>query len=111
MTDQTSRQLKSGILDCWLSLGALPLGLLPFLNGGPCAGPHNIAGSAVLFGAGACAVGAAIYSVLRVLRSIKGATTSMRLLGTLSACCGGFVGLVGGLYLFLGVLSLQAFLP
>jgi hypothetical protein len=102
-------QFRSGLLLCWFSLFILPVGLLA-IGGGPCAGPRNALGSAILLAIGSAAAGAAIYGAVRVLRGIKARALSMQLWGLLSLGCAGFAALVGGGYLLFGFVSLQAYL-
>ena len=100
---------RSGLWLCWISLFVLPVGLLA-IGGGPCAGPQNALGSAILLTVGGCAAAAAIYGVIRVLRGIKARAISVQLWGVLSVGCAGFAALVGGVYILLGFVSLQAYL-
>jgi hypothetical protein len=102
-------QFKSGLRLCWLSLLALPVGLLA-IGGGPCAGPRNAAGSAILLTTGIGSLILAIYGIFRVLRGIRAAAILMRAWGGLSVCCAGFAGFLGGFYLLMGIISLEAFL-
>src|SRR4030088_2994170 len=110
MNDETGRNpFTSGFWLCWCSLLVLPVGLLA-IGGGPCAGPQNALGSAILLGAGCAAAGAAIYGVVQVLRGIKTRDIPMRLMGVLSMLCAGFAGLVGGVCVLIGFESLQVYL-
>lgn len=102
-------QLKSGLWFCWLSLLALPVGLLA-IGGGPCAGPRNAAGSAILFTIGMGSLVLAVYGIVQVIRGFRAAKNLMRIGGALSICCAGLAGFVGGIYLTIGIISLEAFL-
>ncbi len=110
MNEQTGHNpFRSGLRLCWISIFVLPAGLLA-IGGGPCAGPQNALGSAILFGVGCCAAAAAIYGAVRVLRGIRARAIAMQVLGVFSVVCAGFAVLVGGVYLLLGFVSLQAYL-
>ena len=110
MNDDTGRnRFRSGLWLCWCSLFVLPIGLLA-IGGGPCAGPRNALGSAILLAVGGGAAAGAIYGAVRVLRGIKARAISMQLWGVLSVGCAGLAALVGGFYVFFGFVSLQAFL-
>ncbi len=102
-------RFKSGVLLCWISLLVLPVGLLA-IGGGPCAGPRNSLGSAILLTVGVCSVAAAAYGAIRVLTSIKLVQNVMKVWGALSVCCAGLSAFVGGVYLLLGFVSLRDFL-
>jgi hypothetical protein len=110
MYDQADRaQFKSGLWLCWGSLLLLPVGLLA-IGGGPCAGPRNALGSAILLGIGLACLAAAVYGIARIIRHFRGAANLMRLIGAASVC-GATLGAVGGgLYLLVGIISLEAFL-
>jgi hypothetical protein len=109
MNEETGHNpFRSGLWLCWISLFVLPIGLLA-IGGGPCAGPRNALGSAILLAIGGGAAGAAVYGVVRVLRGIKARAISMQLWGLLSVGCAGFAALVGGFYLLLGFVALQAY--
>ena len=95
---------------CWLSLALLPVGLVG-VSGGPCAGPRDAAGSAILLVVGLAAVVASIYGDVRIVRFFRAAQVTMKLLGILSLLCGCFVTFVGSIYLLIGAVSLTAFIP
>ena len=105
----TGTHFKIGLALVGVSLLTLPIGLLA-IGGGPCAGPHNIAGTIILFGVGACAVAAPIYGAFRILQNFKLVSSTARLLGVASILCACPIVLVGGFYLFIGVVSLNAYL-
>ncbi len=63
-------KFKSGFYLCWTSLLVLPVGLLA-IGGGPCAGPRNSLGSAILLTVGVCSVATAVSGAIRVLTSIS----------------------------------------
>lgn len=102
-------RFKSGLYLCWMSLLLLPAGLLA-IGGGPCAGPRNSLGSAILLTVGVCSVAAAVYGAIRVLTSIRSVRNLMRVWGALSVCCAGLGAFVGSVYLLFGFVSLRAFL-
>ena len=108
MQVDSRHQIQRWIALCWLSLATLPLGLLA-IGGGPCAGPRNIAGSAILLVVGLVAVVAPAYGVFRMLQLFRMAPVGEKLLGVMSVLCACFVVLVGGFYFLIGVLSLRAF--
>jgi hypothetical protein len=109
MDEIRGSKFKSGLYLCWISLLLLPVGLLA-IGGGPCAGPRNSLGSAILLTVGVCSVAAAVYGAIRVLTSIKAAQNPMRVWGAFSICCAGLGAFVGGVYLLFGIVSLRAFL-
>jgi len=102
-------KLKMGITLCWSPFLAVPLGLLA-IDGGPCAGPRNVAGSTILLVVGFAALAAPVYGVARILQSFRFARTRMRLFGVISVFSACIVAAIGGFYLFIGVVSLRAFL-
>ena len=108
-TTATGTQFRIGMGLVGLSLLILPTGLLA-IGGGPCAGPRNIAGSMILLGVGACAVAAPIYGAFRILQNFRLASGGARLLGAASILCACPIVLVGGFYVFIGVLSFSAYL-
>ena len=108
-TSDEVRKFKSGLWVCWASLLTLPLGLLA-IGGGPCAGPSNVLGSAILLTVGGFGVGAGVFGASRILRGFRSEPTGMRLWGALSICVVGLVGLVGSFYLLIGIYSLDDFI-
>jgi hypothetical protein len=94
---------------CWLSLALLPVGLVG-VAGGPCAGPRNAAGCAILLVVGFAALAASIYGGVRILRFFRVAQVRTKLLGILSLLCGCFATFVGAIYLLIGAISLPAFM-
>src|SRR5579859_7475197 len=100
---------STGLWLCWLSLLALPLGLLA-IGGGPCAGPRNALGSAILLSVGMFGVGGGIFGIVRIFQGIKQTTNLLRLAGVLSVSVAVFASLVGGAYLLVGYISLQIYL-
>jgi len=102
-------QIKTGLWLCWLSLLALPLGLLA-IGGGPCAGPRNALGSAILLAVGAFGVGGGLFGIIRIFQGVKAAKKLLRATGALSVIVAGFSCLVGAAYLFIGYQSLLVFL-
>ena len=108
-TSEAPTRLGIGLGLCWAAFAPLPVGLLA-IGGGPCAGPGNAAGSAILLGAGLGSVYLAGYGIFRAVRGIGAATRMMRVWAALSICGAGFAMLAGGAYLCIGVISLQAFL-
>ncbi len=109
--DEDSRraQFKSGLRLSGFSIILLPAGLLA-IGGGPCAGPRNALGSAILLLVGAGAVALGIYGVFRTLRGIRAASWPLWLVAAVSLSCASFAVLAGGAYLFIGILSLDSFL-
>lgn len=103
------QQFKTGLWLCWLSLLVCPVGLLA-IGGGPCAGPRNSLGSAILLTVGAMGTGAGIWGIIRILKGLKSTKSAPRLAGVLSVVGAGFGSLIGGVYLFVGYESLQVFL-
>src|SRR5258707_14231554 len=102
-------QFRTGLSLCWLSLRALPLGLLA-IGGGPCAGPRGALGSAILFSVGMFGVGGGIFGIIRIFQGIKQATNLMRVAGVLSVSVAVCASLAGGAYLLFGYVSLRSFL-
>ncbi len=102
-------QFKIGVGLVALALLVLPIGLLA-IGGGPCAGPRNILGSIILLGVGVFAVGGTAYGAFRIFQNFKLASSGSRLLGAASILCGFPIAFVGGVYLYIGVLSLSAYL-
>jgi hypothetical protein len=100
-------QFKFGLWLCWLSLLALPVGLLA-IGGGPCQGPRNAAGSAILLPTGVGCLVLAVYGIFRVLRGFRAAAILTRTWGALSVYCAGLAGFVGGFYVLVGITSLEA---
>lgn len=110
MNGQTEHYpLKSGLWLCWTSIFVLPMGLLA-IGGGPCAGPQNALGSAILLGVGGGAAGAAAIGVVKVLRSIRAEAVAGKIWSGFSVLCAGFAAFVGAVYVLLGFVSLEAFL-
>jgi len=105
----SDKQFRIGLRLCWGALALAPLGLMA-IGGGPCAGPRNETGSAILLLGGLGSVGLAVYGIFRVLRGIRAVSAVMRVWGALSLCCAGFAGFVGGVYVLLGFVSLDSFL-
>jgi hypothetical protein len=103
------RKFKTGLWVCWLSLLALPVGLLA-IGGGPCAGPRNALGSAILLAVGAIGITGGILGIIRLAQGIKEAKRLALLGGALSAIVGGTFALVGAVYLLIGFESLQVYL-
>jgi len=104
-----SPQFKSGMLLCGLSIVLIPVGFLA-IGGGPCAGPNNALGSAILLSIGlGCAAGALLGSA-RVVRGFRAATNPLRLAAVASVCCAGLGLFAGLLYLYIGAEALQAYL-
>lgn len=102
-------RFKAGLRFCWLSLLALPLGLLA-IGGGPCAGPRNSLGSAILLTVGAFCISGSFFGVQRIWRGFNAAENPWRMLGALSALVAVIAFLVGGVYLLIGYESLQSFI-
>lgn len=102
-------KLKVGMALCWLSIALLPVRLMG-VAGGPCAGPRNADGSAILLVVGFAAVAGSIYRGVRILRFFRVAQLRTKLLGILSLLCGCFATFVGGIYLLIGGISLPAFM-
>lgn len=102
-------RFNAGLRFCWLSLLALPLGLLA-IGGGPCAGPRNSLGSAILLTVGAFCISGSFFGVQRIWRGFNAAENPWRMLGVLSALVAVIPFLVGGVYLFIGYESLQVFI-
>ena len=109
LINQGADRLKTGLRLCWLALVALPLGLLA-IGGGPCAGPRNALGSAILLSTGAFSVGGSSFGTLRIIQGLKGAKNPLIVFSVLSVIVAGFALLVGGAYLLLGYASLRVFL-
>ena len=61
---------KIGATLCWLSSVTLPLGLLA-IGGGPCAGPRNATGSAILLLVGVAAIVGPVYGFVRVIQLFR----------------------------------------
>ena len=100
---------RTGLWLCWLSLLALPLGLLA-IGSGPCAGPRNALGSAILLCVGMFGVGGGLFGIVRIFQGIKQTTNLLRFAGILSVSVAVFASLVGGVYLLVGYRSLQDYL-
>ena len=99
---------KIGTFLCWLSSVILPLGLLA-IGGGPCAGPRNATGSAILLVVGVAAVIGPVYGVFRVIQFFRTVGTTAKVFGIVSLLYASAVAMIGSLFLFVGVLSLRAF--
>ena len=100
---------KIGAALCWLSSLILPFGLL-VIGGGPCAGPRNATGSAILLVVGIFAIIGPVYSAIRVFqffRSVGFAAKGFGIVSLLYACA---VALIGAIFLLVGVISLRAFM-
>jgi hypothetical protein len=102
-------QLKTGLWLCWVSLFALPVGLLA-IGGGPCAGPNNAIGSTILLIVGSIGVGGGLFGIFKISRGIKEVKNWLRVAGALSVVAAGFACLGGAAYLFIGYQSLRVFL-
>jgi hypothetical protein len=100
---------KIGATLCWLSSVILPLGLLA-IGGGPCAGPRNATGSAILLVVGAAAIIGPVYGVFRVVQFFRAVSIAAKVFGMVSLLYASAVAVIGSLFLFLGVLSLRAFM-
>jgi hypothetical protein len=97
-SESTGRRLKLGLRLCWLSVALLPIGLLA-IGGGPCAGPRNAAGSAILLATGCFSFGLAAYGIFRVGTGGGGTTALRGAWAAVSMCCAGLAGLVASFYL------------
>lgn len=100
---------KIGATLCWLSSVTLPFGLLA-IGGGPCAGPRNATGSAILLVVGVAAIIAPVYSVVRVIQSFRAVGSAAKVFGIVSLLYASAVAVIGSLFFFVGVLSLRAFI-
>jgi len=80
------------------------------IGGGPCAGPRNLAGSLILLVTGLFAVGAPLFGIRRLLQFFRPAGAAAKILAVISALCGCFVVVVGGFYVFFGVITFASFL-
>ena len=99
---------RIGATLCWLSSLILPLGLIA-IDGGPCAGPRNATGSAILLVVGVAAILGPVYSVVRVIQFFPLAFTA-KAFGVVSVLYASAVAVIGSIFLFVGVLSLRAFM-
>ena|SRR5579862_4316842 len=99
--EENLRRYKSGLLWCGISLLAIPVGLLA-IGGGPCAGPRDGLGAAILLGAGLSAFGGAVVGISRILRNRSAATELLKAFGILGVCGAVLSGLVGIFYSALG---------
>jgi hypothetical protein len=59
------RKFKTGLRVCWLSVLALPVGLLA-IGGGPCAGPRNALGWAILLTVGAVGIAGGTFGIITI---------------------------------------------
>jgi hypothetical protein len=100
---------KIGATLCWLSSVILPLGLLA-IGGGPCAGPRNATGSAILLVVGVAAVIGPVYGVFRVIQFFRAVGFAAKVFGIVSLLYASGVAVIGSLFLFVGALSLRAFM-
>ena len=100
---------KFGATLCWLSSLMLPLGLLA-IGGGPCAGPRNAVGSAILLGVGVVAVIGPVYGVFRVIQFFGTVGFGAKVFGIFSLLYASAVAMIGSLFLFFGAISLRAFM-
>lgn len=100
---------KSGATMCWLSSLILPVGLLA-IGGGPCAGPRNATGSAILLVVGASAIIGPVYSVVRMIKVFQSVDLAAKAFGIVSLLYASIVAVIGSIVLFVGVLSLRAFM-
>lgn len=101
--------LTTGLCCCWVALALLPLGLAA-IGGGPCPGPRDVHGSAILLAIGLAAVFPAGYGIARVVGNLRAASNPMRIFAVLSICVAGLVVFVGALYAWIGISSLRSFL-
>ena len=100
--------LKVGAWTCWLSLCILPVGLA-VIGGGPCAGPRDATGSAILIVVALAGIAAGIYGCLQIARAFREAGVGGRILGVMSLCPTLLVFAGSLFYLIIGVVSLQAY--
>ena len=100
---------KIGATLCWLSSVTLPLGLLA-IGGGPCAGPRNATGSAILLLVGVAAIVGPVYGFVRVIQLFRYVGFAGKAFGIISLLYAAAVALIGSIFLFVGVLSLRAFM-
>ena len=100
---------KIGTMLCWLSSLILPFGLLA-IGGGPCAGPRNATGSAILLVVGVFAIIGPVYSAIRVIQFFRSVGLAAKGFGIVSLLYAGAVAVIGSIFLFVGVLSLRAFM-
>jgi len=100
---------KIGATLCWLSSVMLPVGLLA-IGGGPCAGPRNATGSAILLVVGVAAIVGPVYGVVRVIQFFRYVGLAGKAFGIISLLYAGAVAVIGSIFLLFGVISLRAFL-
>jgi hypothetical protein len=102
------KRYKTGVWLSWLSLLALPVGLLA-IGGGPCAGPRNAFGSAILFTAGLFGSGGGLTGIVKIVRGNMSMQTRRWVAGAVSIIAASLATFIGVVYLFIGYMSLQAF--
>ena len=100
---------KVGVYLCWLSSVILPLGLLA-IGGGPCAGPRNATGSAILLAVGLATIIGPVYGVFRVIQFFRGVGIAAKFFAIVSLLYASAVAVIGSFFLFIGVISLDAFI-
>lgn len=98
-----------GLFVCWASLLSLPLGMMA-IGGGPCAGPRDSVGSIILLLSGIGGMTAAGFGVYRVARGFRQSLPGARAFGVLAALAACLAAIVGVVYIWIGVLSLQVYL-
>ena len=100
---------RIGAYLCWLSSVILPLGLVA-IGGGPCAGPRNATGSAILLTVGVAALTGAVLGVFRIIKFFRVVGIAAKVFGIVSLVYASAVAMVGSLFLVFGALSLRAFM-
>jgi hypothetical protein len=100
---------RIGTYLCWLSSVILPLGFLA-IGGGPCAGPRNTAGSAILLIVGVATVIGPVYGIFRIVKFFRAVGVAAKIFGIISVVYASAVAVIGSLFLLFGAVSLVAFM-
>ena len=100
---------RIGAYLCWLSSLILPLGLFA-IGGGPCAGPRNATGSAILLIVGVATVIGPAYGIFRIVKFFRSVGIAAKVFGIVSVVYASAVTVIGSLFLLFGAVSLRAFM-
>ena len=99
---------KIGATLCWLSSLILPIGLFG-VGIGPCVGPRDATGSAIVLVVGIVAIIGSVYGVVRVIQFFQPVDIAAKALGVVSVLYAAAVAVVGAFFVVFGGLSFRAF--